>query len=87
MKNLSRVFQKQTEFHNSIQDWIFTTVYLLSKSAWKNACYKRITLKHLLWKILAPDNYVQKSFINIVRFVELEFVQRLKHCSYVFNPF
>ena len=45
MENLSRVFQKQKrkkayeeiEFHNSIQDSIFTNVYRLLKSAWKNA--------------------------------------------------
>ena len=36
MENLSRVFQKQNkktheeiEFQNSIQDWVFTTVYWL----------------------------------------------------------
>ena len=35
MENLSRVFQKQKkkkkeiEFHNSIQDWVFTIVYQL----------------------------------------------------------
>ena len=46
MENLSWVFQKQErkktheeiEFHNSIQDSVFTTVYQLQKSAWKNAC-------------------------------------------------
>ena len=46
MENLSGVFQKQKrtkaheeiEFHNSIQDWVFTTVYRLKKSVWKNAC-------------------------------------------------
>ena len=44
MENISSVFQRQkrkkthgeTEFHNSIQDWVFTTVYRLQKSAWKN---------------------------------------------------
>ena len=42
MESLSRAFHKQTkkkheetEFHNSIQDWAFTTVYQLQKSAWK----------------------------------------------------
>ena len=43
MENLSRVFQnkkerkhmKRFEFHNSIQDRVFT-VYPLLKSAWKN---------------------------------------------------
>ena len=44
MENVSPVFQKpkrtktheEIEFHNSIQDCIFTTVYQLQKSAWKN---------------------------------------------------
>ena len=38
MKNLSRVFRKQKEkkkheieFYNSIQDWVFTTVYQFTK--------------------------------------------------------
>ena len=47
MENISRVFQKQKpkklheeiELHNSIQGWVFTTVYQLQKSAWKNACF------------------------------------------------
>ena len=44
MKNLLKVFQKQTkkkheetEFHNSIQDWVFTAVDQLQQSPWKNA--------------------------------------------------
>ena len=45
MQNYSTVFQKQKrtktheeiEFHNSIQDLYFTTVYRLQKSVWKNA--------------------------------------------------
>ena len=49
MENLSGVFQKkkkkkkkkaheEIEFHNTVQDWVFTTVYWLKKSVWKNAC-------------------------------------------------
>lgn len=44
MENLSSVCQKQKkkkheeiEFHNLIHDWVFTTVYWLKGSAWKNA--------------------------------------------------
>ena len=45
MENLSKVFQKQKrkktqeeiEFNNSIQDRVFTNIYRLYKSAWKNA--------------------------------------------------
>ena len=42
MEILSKIFQKQNKnkkahkeilFHNSIQDWVFTTVYRLEKSA------------------------------------------------------
>ena len=29
----------EIEFYNSIQGWVFTTVYQLWKSAWKNACW------------------------------------------------
>ena len=28
---------EETEFHNSIQDWVFTTAYRLKENAWKNA--------------------------------------------------
>ena len=28
----------EVEFHNSIQDWVFATVYQLQKGAWKNTC-------------------------------------------------
>ena len=55
MENLSRVFQKQKrtksqeeiEFHNSIQDWVFTTVYRLKKSVWKNACLDACEYKNI----------------------------------------
>ena len=29
---------EKIDFHYSIQDWVFTTVYQLSESVWKNAC-------------------------------------------------
>ena len=54
MENLSRVFQnkkekknKEIEFHNnSVQDWVFTTVYVVVESAWKNACSG--TIHHII---------------------------------------
>ena len=53
MESLSRAFHKQTkktheetEFHNSIQDWAFTTVYQLQKSASKNASLGSGTQPH-----------------------------------------
>ena len=56
MENLSKVFQKQKrkktqeeiEFNNSIQDWVFTNIYRLYKSAWKNACILRKWLGSLV---------------------------------------
>ena len=58
MENLSRVFSKtkkkikadeEIEFHNSIQDWIFTTIYQLWKSASKNACKSESKQKPCHW--------------------------------------
>ena len=37
--------------HNSIQDWIFTNVYQLQKSAWKNARLFK-NLGEIAWFIL-----------------------------------
>ena len=34
----SQTFNSNTEFHNSIEDWVFTTTYQLQKSTWKNDC-------------------------------------------------
>ena len=56
MENLSKVFQKQKrkktqeeiEFNNSIQDWVFTNIYRLYKSAWKNAYILRKWLGSLV---------------------------------------
>ena len=56
MENRSRVFQKQKrkkktheeiEFHNLIQDQVFTTIYQLQESAKKNACQVIVTKKSL----------------------------------------
>ena len=35
-------YLKRLEIQNSIQDWVFTTVYRLQKSAWIKACYNNL---------------------------------------------
>ena len=46
---------EEIEFHNAIQDWAFTTIYLLKKSAWKmSAC--------LRWGCREGQAFIQSPF-------------------------
>ena len=66
MENFSSVIHNQKrkkideefEFHNSIQDWVFTIIYWLQKSAWKYACTPVLKMKNgkflrveILWAV------------------------------------
>ena len=65
MENLQECFKKkqkkkneESEFHNSIQGWVFTTVYWLLKSAWKNAWKGHVSFPVLLKRMLKESGIV-----------------------------
>ena len=57
-KNKKEKAHEEIEFHNSIQDLIFTTVYQLLKSAWKNAWMGILSFPVLLKGILKEGGIV-----------------------------